>query len=115
MVHINLTCTTVFVPWERPISPRACWANLVVLFLTLGILVHIVHTVRKGAGTVPEPHHIQPLITNLPTEARLGQSPCSCTAHRGDSPQVQDQEVTECVASDHQLMPLPNKQRATGI
>ncbi|KAA0711220.1 Serine/threonine-protein kinase D1 [Triplophysa tibetana] len=44
---------------------------------------------------------------------------CDCileqTAHRGDSPQVQDQEVTECVASDHQLMPLPNNQEATGI
>lgn len=50
-VHINLTCTTVFVPWERPISPRACWANLVLLFLTLGILVHIVHTVRKVIRT----------------------------------------------------------------
>lgn len=44
--------------------------------------------------------------------------PDSCSvflAHRGDSLQVQDQEVIECVASDHQLMPLPNKQRATGI
>lgn len=50
-VHINPTCATVFVPWERPISPRACWANLVVLFLTLGILVHIVHTVRKVIRT----------------------------------------------------------------
>lgn len=28
---------------------------------------------------------------------------------------MQDQEVTECVASDHQLMPLPNNQEATGI
>lgn len=50
-VDINALRTTVFVPWERPISPRARWANLVVLFLALGILVHIVPTVRKVIRT----------------------------------------------------------------
>lgn len=50
-VHINPTRATMFGPWEKPISPRACRANLVVLFLTLGILVYIVHTVRKVIRT----------------------------------------------------------------
>ncbi|TRY84977.1 hypothetical protein DNTS_028854 [Danionella cerebrum] len=129
---------------------RACSANLALLFLTLGILLYIVPTVRKGANTVPEPVRIQPLITDP------GQSPCTVSealqvsaassgsppshvlsentvadprallrvrlvrfdipiiprfdiAHRGDSPQVQVQEVTQCVASDHQIDAPPKQ------